>query len=60
MNCREQCGTELFSVIKRNQPDILKLLIEKGVNLNVQNKYGNTALMCAIFSDLPRHCLDID
>ena len=40
-------NTPLILAIKENNLAFVRLLIDKGANLDIQNKDRNTALMCA-------------
>jgi uncharacterized protein len=51
INTKNEDGkTALMIAIDRRQPEIVKLLIEKGADLNVQDKHGNTALTFTILN----------
>jgi serine/threonine-protein phosphatase 6 regulatory ankyrin repeat subunit B len=41
-------NTELIDASFREQIDIVKCLVEYGADINIQNIYGETALMCAL------------
>jgi ankyrin repeat protein len=45
-NCRDY-NTPLTKAIYNSRLDIVKILVEAGVNINKKNTDGNTALMCA-------------
>jgi ankyrin repeat protein len=40
--------TALIISCKKGYPNLVKYLIEHGANVNLENKYGNTALICAL------------
>ncbi|MBL7880740.1 MAG: ankyrin repeat domain-containing protein [Chryseobacterium gambrini] len=47
-NINEQCTgkcTSLYSAVQKRKTDIVKLLIEKGADVNIADKYGNTPLI---------------
>jgi uncharacterized protein len=49
-NARSEKGyTPLFDAICNPYVDVLRCLIEAGLEVNVQNNFGNTALMHSVF-----------
>lgn len=49
-NINEQCTgkcTPINSAVQKDKTDIVKLLIEKGADVNIPDEYGNTPLMAA-------------
>ena len=51
--CREEKEDKLFNAIYDDQLEIVKYLIEAGVNINAKDKDGDTALMLAsIYNNL--------
>ncbi|MHB9147539.1 MAG: ankyrin repeat domain-containing protein [Candidatus Amoebophilus sp.] len=48
LNSSDEWNTNLIEAIINKQPEIIKLLLEKGAKVDDQNNKGETALMCAV------------
>jgi len=46
-----------FAALYNDDPEVVKLLLENGANIDARDEYGDTPLMNAVISQFPRHIL---
>jgi ankyrin repeat protein len=46
-----------FSALSNENYEVARVLIENGANINARDDYGDTPLMNAVYSNLPKHIL---